>query len=189
MGVCPRGPTLSTCLPPPRPHPCSTALGFSLGSSLSGRTLSPACFFSEGHYLSQGSLSTLPSAVASFLGEPSTFLLTAREEPQLLGGASWLLTPSGMSPLNSSAQFRRAVMSDYLQPHGMQHDRPPCPSPTPRVTQTDVHWVGVAIQLSHPLSSPSPPALIFPSTRVFSNESAFGSRWPKHWRFSFNISP
>ena len=30
---------------------------------------------------------------------------------------------------------------------------------------------------------------IFPSIRVFSNESAFHIRWPKYWSFSFNISP
>ena len=30
---------------------------------------------------------------------------------------------------------------------------------------------------------------IFPSIRVFSNESALGSRWPKYWSFSFSISP
>ena len=36
---------------------------------------------------------------------------------------------------------------------------------------------------------PSPPASIFPSIRVFSNESALCIRWPKYWSFSFNISP
>ena len=56
-----------------------------------------------------------------------------------------------------SVQFSRSVVSDYLWPHGMQHIRPPCPSPTPGVSQTHVHWVGDAIQPSHPLSSPSPP--------------------------------
>ena len=51
-------------------------------------------------------------------------------------------------------------MSNSLQPHGLQHARPPCPSPTPGVefTQTRVRWVSDAIQPSHPLSSPSPPA-------------------------------
>ena len=39
-----------------------------------------------------------------------------------------------------------------LRPHGLQHSRLPCPSPT----QTHVHRVGDAIQSSHPLSSPSP---------------------------------
>ena len=39
--------------------------------------------------------------------------------------------------------------------------------------------------LCHPLLLPS----IFSSIRVFSNESALCIRWPKHWSFSFNISP
>ena len=58
-------------------------------------------------------------------------------------------------------------------------------------TQTHDHWVCDAIQPSHPLSSPSPPALslFFPSIRVFSNESALRIRWPKYWSFSFKISP
>ena len=59
----------------------------------------------------------------------------------------------------------------------------------PEVTQTHVHQVSDAIQPSHPLSSPSPPPSIFPSIRVFSNESALTIRWPKYWRFSFSISP
>ena len=57
------------------------------------------------------------------------------------------------------------------------------------LAQTHVHQFGDAIQPSHPLSSPSPPASIFPSIRVFSNESALRIRWPKKWSFSFSISP
>ena len=57
------------------------------------------------------------------------------------------------------------------------------------LAQTHVHQVGDAIHLSHPLSSPSPPASIFPSIRVFSNESVLHIRWPKYWSFSFSISP
>ena len=59
----------------------------------------------------------------------------------------------------------------------------------PEFTQTHVHWVGDAIQPSHPLSSPFPPPPIFPSIRVFSNESVLHIKWPKYWSFSFNISP
>ena len=59
----------------------------------------------------------------------------------------------------------------------------------PEFTQTHVHWVGYVIQPSHPLSSPSSPALNLSRTRVFSNESALRIRWPKYWSFSFNISP
>ena len=59
----------------------------------------------------------------------------------------------------------------------------------PEFIQTHVHWVSDAIQPSHPLSSPSFLPSIFPSIRVFSNESALRSRWPKYWSFSFSISP
>ena len=54
-------------------------------------------------------------------------------------------------------------------------------------TQTHVHRVSDAIQPSHPLSSPSPPAPIPPSIRVSSKESTLHMRWPKYWSFSFSI--
>ena len=50
-------------------------------------------------------------------------------------------------------------MSNSLRPHGLQHARSPCPSPTPGVCSTHVHRAGDAIQPSYPLLSPSPPAL------------------------------
>ena len=59
----------------------------------------------------------------------------------------------------------------------------------PEFTQTHVHQVGDAIQPSHPLSSPSPPAPNTPSIRVFSSESTLCMRWPKYWSFSFSIFP
>ena len=55
-------------------------------------------------------------------------------------------------------------------------------------TQTHVHRVSDAIQSSHPLSSPSPPAPNPSSIRGFSNESTLHMRWPKYWTFSFSIS-
>ena len=58
----------------------------------------------------------------------------------------------------SSVQFSRSVMSDSLRSHESQYATPPCPSPLLEFTQTHVHWVGDAIQPSHPLSSSSPPA-------------------------------
>ena len=52
------------------------------------------------------------------------------------------------------------------------------------LAQTQVHWVRDAIHPSHPLSPlPFPPS-IFPSIRVFSNESVLCIRWPKYWSFS-----
>ena len=59
----------------------------------------------------------------------------------------------------------------------------------PEFVQTHIHWVGDAIQPSHPLLSPLLLPWIFPSMRVFSNESALCIRWPKYWSFSFSISP
>ena len=59
----------------------------------------------------------------------------------------------------SATKFSRSVVSNFLKAHGLQHARLPCPSPTPGAcSTTHVHWVGDAIQPSHPLSSPSPPA-------------------------------
>ena len=59
----------------------------------------------------------------------------------------------------------------------------------PESTQTNVHWVGDAIQPSHPLSSPSPPALnLFQHEGLFKWVSSL-LRWPKYWSFSFSISP
>ena len=88
-------------------------------------------------------------------------------------------------------QISCSVVSNSLQPHELQHDRPPCPSPTPQLpepTQTHVESVMPSnhLILCRPLLLlPS----IFPSTRVFSNESALHIRWPKYWSFSFRISP
>ena len=55
----------------------------------------------------------------------------------------------------------------------------------PELDQTHVHRVSDAIQTSHPLSSPSPPALNLSQHQ----KSVLHIRWPKYWSFSFNISP
>ena len=59
--------------------------------------------------------------------------------------------------INTSDQISCSVVSDSLRLHESQHTMPPCPSPT-EFTQTHVHRVSDAIQPSHPLSFPSPPA-------------------------------
>ena len=60
-------------------------------------------------------------------------------------------------PLNFS-QFSHSVVSNSLQPHGLQHSRPTCPSPTPRACSNSCPSSRDTIQPSHPLSTPSPPA-------------------------------
>ena len=56
------------------------------------------------------------------------------------------------------------------------------------LAQTHVHWISDALQPSHAVSSPSPVS-IFPSIRVFSNESVLHMRWPKDCSFNFSNSP
>ena len=73
----------------------------------------------------------------------------------------------------------------------MNHSTPGLPvhHQLPEFTQSHVYRVGDAIQPSHPLLSPSPPAPSPSQHRVFSNESTLRMRWPKYWSFSFSISP
>ena len=81
-------------------------------------------------------------------------------------------------------------LSDSLRPHGLQHARPPCPSPAPGVYSNSCSIESVMPSNHLILCCPLlllP--LIFPSIRVFSNESGLHIRWPKYWSFSFNISP
>ena len=89
-----------------------------------------------------------------------------------------------------SVQFSCSVMSDSLQPHELQHTRPPCPSPTPGVYSNSCpssRWYHPAISpFVIPFSSCTP---IPPSIRVFSSESILHMRRPKYWSFSFSISP
>ena len=64
----------------------------------------------------------------------------------------------------------------------------------PGSTQTQVHWIGDAIQPSHPLSSPYPLALNLSQNHglfkwVSSSLMTLAIRWPKYWSFNFNISP
>ena len=91
--------------------------------------------------------------------------------------------------IQSSVQFSHSVVSDSLQHHEPQHARPPCTSTTPRVHPNPCplsRWCHPTISSCRLLLHlPS----IFPSIRVFSNESALHIRWPKYCSFSFNISP
>ena len=88
-----------------------------------------------------------------------------------------------------SVQFSHSVISNSLWPNEPQHARPPCPSPIPSLPKLmSIESVVPAnhLILCRPLLLlPS----IFPSIRVFSNESALHIRWPKYCSFNFNISP
>ena len=88
----------------------------------------------------------------------------------------------------SSFQFSCSVMSDSLQPQKLKHARLPRPSLSPRVCSDSCplsRWCHPAISSS--VSSLLLPS-VFPSIRVFSNESVLCIRWPKYWSFCFSIS-
>ena len=85
-----------------------------------------------------------------------------------------------------SVQFSHSVMSNSLWPHGVQHTRLPCPSPTPGAYSNSCSLS----QWCHPaVTSSVVPFLSCLQSFPASNESALRIRWPKCWSFSFNISP
>ena len=101
-------------------------------------------------------------------------------------------TVSVIVVLFSSVQFSRSIVSDSLQPHEPQPSRPQASLPItncqslPKSMSIESVMPSNHLIFCHPLLLlPS----IFPSIRVFSNESALCIRWPKYWSFSFNISP
>ena len=55
--------------------------------------------------------------------------------------------------------------------------------------QAHVRWVGDAIQPSHPLLSPSPPAFSLSQHQGLFQWASYSHRWPKYWSFNFSISP
>ena len=81
-------------------------------------------------------------------------------------------------------------MSDSLRPHGLQHARQSCSSPTPGAC-SDSCPIESVMPLNHLILCHLLLLLtsIFPSIRVFSSESVLHIRWPKYWSFSFSISP
>ena len=81
-------------------------------------------------------------------------------------------------------------MSNSLRPHELQHARPPLSitnsQSSPKPMSIELEMPSNHLILCHPLFLlPS----IFPSIRVFWNESALPIRWPKYWSFTFSISP
>ena len=84
-------------------------------------------------------------------------------------------------------------MSDSLQPHELQH-AVPCPDSLSITNSWNLFKLMSieSVMPSNHLILCCPLLLllsIFPSIRVFSNESVLHIRWPDYWHFSFNISP
>ena len=80
-------------------------------------------------------------------------------------------------PFDSSIQFSLSVVSDSLRPHGPQHARPPCPSPTPGVHPNSCplsRWCHPTMSSSVVPFSSCPQS--FPASGSFSNESTSGDQ-------------
>ena len=101
----------------------------------------------------------------------------------LTGLSDWITTT------NVSVQFSHSVGSNSWQPHGLQHARPPCHSPTPEACSNSCSWS----QWCHPIISSSVIPISsrlrsVPATGSF-QMSQFFFRWSKYWSLSFSISP
>ena len=151
-------------------------------------------------------------------------------QPKCPSTGGWIKKMWSIYTVEYSVQFSHLVMLDSLWPHGLQHARLPCASPTPggcsnswrssrwcytiqllrhiqffATPWTAAHQASLSITNSRRLLKlmsiesvmPSSHLIIchlfllpsiFPSIRVFSNESVLCIRWPKYWSFSFSIS-
>ena len=132
---------------------------------------------------------TAPALAASFWGW--LFSITLFCHFILIGLFTCNFTDFQTPPYNSTS--KTLIVSGQVQFSSVAHSCPTLCNPMncsmpglpvhhdlPEFTQTYVHWGGDAIQPPHPLSSPSPPAPIPPSVRIFSNESTLCMRWPKY---------
>ena len=105
---------------------------------------------------------------------------------ELPGGAIGIVLASISSVQFSSVTHSCPTLCDHMDcstpgfPVHHQH---------PELAQTHVHHFGDAIQPSHPLSFPSPPACNLSQHQGLSSESVLHIRWPKYWSFSSSISP
>ena len=135
-------------------------------------------------FLEPGELTTLPSNPFLLDSYLLTILSSSQRKP---------VSTLPIAEDNNSVQFSHSVMSDSLQPHELQHTRPPCPLPTPRV-HSDSHpssrWCHPAISsLVIPFSScpqSLPASEYFPVSQLFTSSgqstgvSALASVLPKN---------
>ena len=129
--------------------------------------------------------------VSNFISVPQidSDCISSLQRRQLKMNPTGEISLAGIIALDEIVLVSRSVVSGSLQPHGPQHSRPPCPSPTPGPCSDSCPLS----QWCHPTISSCRPLLllpsIFPSIRVSSNKSVLHIRSPKSWSFSFNISP
>ena len=99
----------------------------------------------------------------------------------------WEYSHLGMDTVKSCCSVTKSCLT--LQPHWLLHARLLCPP----LSVSLLKFMSIElVMLSNHLILCCPLLIlpsVFPSIRVFSNESALCMAWPKYWSFSFNISP
>ena len=122
-----------------------------------------------------------------YLQEDATRSVTQIDKQLYTGYLRWCVAKTNQfSPLKSLNCMQE---SNSLQPHESQHTRPPCPGKLLEFTQTHVHWIGDTIQLSHPLSSSSPPIFNISQHQGLFQWVRTSHQVAKALEFSSNISP
>ena len=164
-------------------------------STCPSKTSSWLCLFSIGPYLlciATGKgwffmLESFPGRSSNFKKCKATSSQWSSESLIQMGGIAVgqvILQFHNQTPwfFDSFSSVQSPILSNSLWPHGLQHARPPCQSPIPWVYSNSIE----SVRPSNHLILCCPLLLlpsIFPSLRVFSNESAFHIRWPKYWEF------
>ena len=179
----------SSATPRDEPNPCLWTKGrIQVRWSRGFRALWPAAVCAEPcpSVITQAA----PPSLSGSQGTQRTVLTLPKMEKEHPANTCWsLLNSLAVSKChpNLTVQFSHSVMSDSLRPHGLQHTRPPCPSPTPRVYPNSCPL----IQWCHPTISSS----VVPFSSCPQSFPASGSfpplrmKWPKYCSFSFSISP
>ena len=143
------------------------------------------------HFLFLWTQDTCPKSFYSYFGITrgmwaEVMYTPSRIGPQNVMHGLWCsLSPAHMAQFSSVTQ---SCPTPY-DPMDCSMPGPPVHRQLPEFTQTHVHWISDAIQHLILCRTLLLPPSIFPSTRVFSNESVLHIRWPKYWSFSFSISP
>ena len=149
------------------------------------------CEISQDSFLRLFSSSRIIINVINYFTKTICFLLVCYIWKHKIIWIEWLICVSIQNNQIqfSSVQFSHSVVSNSLWPPwttecqaslSITNSRSP-----PKPMSIELMMPSNHLILCRPLLLPS----IFPSIRVFSNESALRIRWPKYWSFSFNVSP
>ena len=120
-------------------------------------------------------------------GNGSPLQCSCLENPR--DGEAWWAAVYGVAQSRTRLKWRSSSKPMLCDPMNCSMPDFPVHHHLSEFAQTHFHWVGDAIQPSHPLSPHSLPSFSLSQKQVFSNGLALLIRWPKYWSYSFSISP